>query len=157
MNPDDLVLGNDHSSSKEEYSNVNYEKENKTENNDILLEQESETSHPESHQVHDGAEKGEAETSLQNKLLTGEENNLEGEIIVLDIVSPTLKKNIKNKKRILFDWEKKKENTYVTMEEINIQEDKVKKLKTLVNYFSAPGDSKELQLDNMIDMIRRGN
>ena len=46
----------------------------------------------------------------------------------------------------------KKENRYVTMEEINNQEEKVKKLKTLVNCFSAPGD-KELQLDNMIDVI----
>ena len=58
---------------------------------------------------------------------------------------------MKNKKTRLLDAEKK-DNRYVTMEEINNQEEKVKKLKTLVNCFSAPAD-KELQLDNMIDVI----
>ena len=54
-------------------------------------------------------------------LLTGQEEELEGEIIIMDIVPPTLQKNIKKKKRQLLDCGNKKGNTYVTMEDINIQ------------------------------------
>ena len=48
-------------------------------------------------------------------------------------------------------WEQK-ENTYVTMEDINIQEEKVSKLKAIVNLFSAQGD-KKLEMDTMINSI----
>ena len=58
-------------------------------------------------------------------LLTGQEEELEGEIIIMDIVPPTTQKNIKKKKRQLLNCGNKKENTYVTMEDINIQEQKV--------------------------------
>ena len=58
-------------------------------------------------------------------LLTGQEEELEGEIIIMDIVPPTPQKNIKKKKRQLLNCGNKKENTYVTMEDINIQEQKV--------------------------------
>ena len=63
----------------------------------------------ESRKVNHDPEQQNAENSSQNMLLTGEEESpQEGEIIVLDIVPPTPKKNMKNKKTRLLDAEKKK-------------------------------------------------
>ena len=61
----------------------------------------------------------ESNAEVPTTLLTGQEEELEGEIIIMDIVPPTPQKNIKKKKRQLLECGNKKENTYVTMEDIN--------------------------------------
>ena len=67
----------------------------------------------------------ESNAEVPTMLLTGQGEELEGEIIIMDIVPPTPQKNIKKKKRQLLECGNKKENTYVTMEDINTQEEKV--------------------------------
>ena len=82
---------------EEESRQVNHDPEQQ--NTETSSQNMSLTGEEESRQVNYDPEQQNAETSSQNMLLTGEEESRhEGEIIVLDIVPPTPKKNMKNKK-----------------------------------------------------------
>ena len=114
----------------------------KAEENTLLTGQEEELQSMRSNDVQ--------EKAVENRLLTGQE--VLGEIFIMDIVPPTPKQRIKNKNRQLLDWGKNRENTSVTMEDINIQEERVSNLKAIVNSFSATAENK-LEMDMMIQNI----